>query len=56
MEKVKTSVEDRGVQTDFPISSHQESAATSPEASNSGRGAQDKSESEQGNINTEMHR
>ncbi|MCI4378212.1 hypothetical protein PGIGA_G00213260 [Pangasianodon gigas] len=32
------SAEDQGVQTDFPISSHEESAAASAEASNSGRG------------------
>ncbi|XP_060785426.1 MORC family CW-type zinc finger protein 3-like [Neoarius graeffei] len=38
LDKVKASVEGQGVQTDFPISSHEESAATSAEASNSERG------------------
>lgn len=36
-EKAKVRVEDRGVQTDFHISSHEESASTSSGASNSGR-------------------
>ncbi|XP_053483634.1 MORC family CW-type zinc finger protein 3-like [Ictalurus furcatus] len=36
-EKAKVRVEDRGVQTDFHISSHEESASTSSRASNSGR-------------------
>ncbi|XP_060785435.1 MORC family CW-type zinc finger protein 3-like isoform X3 [Neoarius graeffei] len=45
-EKVKVSVEDQGVQTDFPISSHEESAATSAEASNSGTGR---------NFDTQQH-
>lgn len=39
-EKVKVSAENQGVQTDFPISSHEENAASSTEASNSARGRQ----------------
>ncbi|XP_060785446.1 MORC family CW-type zinc finger protein 3-like [Neoarius graeffei] len=37
-EKVNASAEDQGLQTGFPISSHEERAATSAEASNSGTG------------------
>lgn len=36
-EKTKVRVENQGVQTDFPVSSHEESATTSSGASNSGR-------------------
>ncbi|XP_053483643.1 MORC family CW-type zinc finger protein 3-like isoform X2 [Ictalurus furcatus] len=66
-EKLKISVEDRGVQTDFPISSHEESAAASEEASNPGRvrdshfgtqqnETQDRPESGQENNNTQLFR
>ncbi|KAF4070167.1 hypothetical protein AMELA_G00296280 [Ameiurus melas] len=66
-EKVKISVEDRGVQTDFPISSHDETAAASAEASNPGRvrdshfgtqqnQTQDGPESGQENNNTQLFR
>ncbi|XP_053536678.1 MORC family CW-type zinc finger protein 3 isoform X2 [Ictalurus punctatus] len=37
IEKTKVRVENQGVQTDFPVSSHEESATTSSGASNSGR-------------------
>lgn len=64
-EKVKVSVKDHGVQTDIPISSHEESATTSAEASNSGRRrdshsqqheTQDRPEIKQESNNTETHR
>ncbi|KAB5576852.1 hypothetical protein PHYPO_G00203280 [Pangasianodon hypophthalmus] len=65
-EKVKVSVEDQGVQTDFPISSHEESAAASAEASNSGtvrdshfgtqqHETQEKPECREGNSNTQTY-
>lgn len=65
-EKVKISVEDQGVQTDFPISSYEEIASTSAEASDSGRGrdsaagrqqheTQDGPESGQGNSNIQSY-
>ncbi|KAF4087301.1 hypothetical protein AMELA_G00094220 [Ameiurus melas] len=37
IEKAKVRVENQGIQTDFPVSSHEENATTSSGASNSGR-------------------
>ncbi|XP_058247579.1 MORC family CW-type zinc finger protein 3-like isoform X2 [Hemibagrus wyckioides] len=66
-EKVKISVEDRLMQTDFPISSAEGCGATSAESSNSGRvrdshfgtqqhQTQDRLESMQGNSDTQIYR